>query len=372
MRRGITLEDVRGLLEILSADPAVLAAQGGAGRALAAKGTNYVAATSLKPTEGDPSVGSLDRKQVVVVYNKAVGAARALMQKVAMGHVPQAVEVRHVVEGLTEAVLKEKYTILGLTRLKSYDEYLFNHSVNVGILSVALGHALGLDPEVLREVGFGAFLHDIGKVNWPEALYRKPRQLNASEWELVRRHPTDGLKILERMGASQIAKSITLEHHVRVDRDRRGYPVLPGSGEPSFFGRLAAVADGYDAMTSHRAYRQAMEPTRAVALISSLAGTVYDPKLTDAFVKMLGIYPVGTLVRLTTRELAVVLRPQEEPARPVVRLVATADGTPLEDGPEINLMEKHPRTNDYVRGILLAVDPSAKNIDVGRFLKPAA
>src|SRR5574341_1123006 len=101
------------------------------------------------------------------------------------------------------------------------------------------------------------------------------------------------------------------------------------------------------------------------------AGTVYDPKLTEAFVRMLGIYPVGTLVRLTTRELAVVLRPQDEPTRPVVRLVAAADGTLLEDGAEISLMEKHPQTNDYVRSILLAVDPSAKNIDVGRFLKPA-
>jgi len=130
------------------------------------------------------------------------------------------------------------------------------------------------------------------------------------------------------------------------------------------------VADGYDAMTSHRAYRQAMEPTRAVALITSLAATVYDPKLTDAFVKMLGIYPVGTLVRLSTRELAVVLRPQEEPSRPVVRLVASADGTLLEEGAEVTLMEKNPLTKDYTRSILLAVDPSAKNIDVGRFLKP--
>ncbi len=371
LMRGITVDDVRQLLEVLSLEPGTLAAQGGAAQALTNKGARHIQATSLKPSEADASIGSLDRKQVVVVYNKAVGAAKALMQKVAMGHVPQAVEVRQVVEGLTEAVLKEKYTILGLTRLKSYDEYLFHHSVNVGILCVALGHALGLDTEVLREVGFGAFLHDIGKVNWPESLYRKPRQLSDAEWELVRRHPMDGFKILERMGASQIAKAITLEHHARVDKDPRGYPALPGNGEPSFFGRLAAIADGYDAMTSHRAYRQAMEPSRAVGLMSELAGTVYDPKLMEAFVRMVGNFPVGTLVRLNTRELAVVLRPQEEPTRPLVRLVASADGVLLEDGPEIDLMEKNPVTRDYARSIVLAVDPSSKNIDVGRFLAPA-
>ncbi len=370
LMRGITVEDVRVLLEVLSMDPAAMAAQGGAGPVLASKGARHLTATSLRPAEGDPSIGSLDRKQVVVVYNKAVGAARSLMQKVVMGQVPQAVEVRQVVEGLTEAVLKEKYTILGLTRLKSYDEYLFNHSVNVGILCVALGHSLGLDTEVLREVGFGAFLHDIGKVNWPESLYRKPRKLSPAEWELVRRHPTDGHKILERMGASHIAKSVTLEHHVRVDKGPQGYPMLPGNGEPSFFGRLAAISDGYDAMTSHRAYRQAMEPSQALTLMTSLTGSVYDPKLMEAFVKLVGIYPVGSLVRLNTRELAVVLRPQEEPTRPLVRLVAGADGALVENGAEIDLMEKNPLTNDYTRSILLAVDPTTKNIDVGRFLTP--
>ena len=265
--RGASLDDVRALLEVLAMDPAALAEQGGASRCLAAKGARHLMATALKPSAEDATKGDLDRRQIVLVYNKAVGAARALMRTVRMGEVPQAMEVRHVIEGLTDAVFKDKHAILGLTLLKSYDEYLFNHSVNVGILALALGHSLGLDQEVLREVGFGAFLHDIGKVSWPESLYRKPRELSPAEWELVRRHPTDGFKLLEQMNGSDIAKKIVLEHHVRFDRGAGSYPVLPAGKEASFFGRLACVADGYDAMTTHRPYKRAMEPSRAVAEI---------------------------------------------------------------------------------------------------------
>jgi putative nucleotidyltransferase with HDIG domain len=363
------VEEVRSLLEILAMDAEALAAQGGALRALAAKGVRHVMATAIKPAQEDAAPGTLDRRQVVVVYNKAVGAARALMQKVAMGQLPQAAEVRQVVESFTEAVFRDKYAVLALTMLKSYDEYLFYHSVNVGILAVALGHTLRLEEEVLHEVGFGAFLHDIGKVNWPESLYRKPRDLSPAEWELVRRHPQEGVKIVERMGGSPTAKSVVLEHHVRFDRSPAGYPPLPLGKEATLFGRLGAVADGYDAMTANRPYQQAVEPTRALAYIQSASGSMYDPKMVETFVKMMGRYPVGTLVRLSTRELAMVVAPQEDPSRPLVRLVADVDGTLFEDGEQIDLMEKNPVTKDYVRSILLAVDPSTKNIDIAKFIR---
>lgn len=366
--RGVNMEDVQALMEVLGMDPAALAEQGGASRHLMVKGARHLVTTSLKPSEEDPTKGGLDRRQVVVVYNDAVGAARAIMKEVRMGQFPQAVEVRQMVEGLTDAVLKHKYAILGLTMLKSYDEYLFNHSVNVGILAVALGHSLGLDQEMLREVGFGAFLHDIGKVSWPESLYRKPRDLSPAEWEMVRRHPVEGAKIVERMNGSPIAKSIVLEHHVRFDRGEKGYPTLPEGKEASFFGRLGCVADTYDAMTTHRPYQQAFEPSRAVAWLQSNSGKVFDPKLVEGFVQMVGIYPVGTLVRLNTRELAVVLQPQEEPSRPLVRLVTDANGALLERGGEANLMEKNPATKDYGRSIVTPVDPSTKNIDVAKIL----
>lgn len=367
--RGIAVEEVRALLDVLAMDAEALARQGGAGRVLATKGVLHLLATSMKPAEEDATPGSLDRRQVVVVYNKAVGAARALMQKVAMGQPPQAAEVRQVVEGFTEAVFRDKYAVLALTMLKSYDEYLFFHSVNVGILAVALGHSLGLEEEVLREVGFGAFLHDIGKVNWPESLYRKPRDLSPEEWELVRRHPQEGVKIIERMGASPTAKSVVLEHHVRFDRSPLGYPVLPMGKEASLFGRLGALADGYDAMTTNRPYQQALEPSRAMTYVQSASGSVYDPEMVGAFLKMMGRYPVGTLVRLNTRELALVIQPLDDPSRPLVRLVADADGTLYEDGDQIDLMDKNPITKDYPRSILLAVDPSTKNIDIAKYIR---
>jgi hypothetical protein len=107
------------------------------------------------------------------------------------------------------------------------------------------------------------------------------------------------------------------------------------------------VADGYDAMTANRPYQQALEPSKALTYIQSASGAVYDPKIVEAFVRMMGRYPVSTLVRLSTRELAVVVQPQEDPGRPLVRLVADADGTLYEDGEQIDLLEKDPITTAW-------------------------
>ncbi|MEK7204513.1 MAG: HD-GYP domain-containing protein, partial [candidate division NC10 bacterium] len=240
-------------------------------------------------------------------YRQAVGSAKRILTEARMGKFPSLAEAQTAVAGLVDGVLQDQNVMVALTMIKSYDEYLFNHSVNVCVLCIALGQALGLDSETIKEVGLGALLHDIGKVHWPESLYQKPRGLSDEEWALVQRHPLDGTEIVEKMGGvSATAREVILEHHLRYDR--KGYPVVDPEKEPGFFGMLAQIADAYDAITTARVYQNAFEPSKAVARLQSLSGTVFDPKLLEVFVRLVGIYPVGSLVRLNSGELALVVK----------------------------------------------------------------
>ncbi|HZX60827.1 MAG TPA: HD domain-containing phosphohydrolase, partial [Candidatus Methylomirabilis sp.] len=139
-------------------------------------------------------------------------------------------------------ILKGKHSLMALTMIKSYDEYLFNHSVNVGILTMALGETMGLDVAALKELGLGALLHDVGKINIPETIIRAPRKLTDEEWEIIKRHPVDGVKILEQMGVqSEIALRVTKEHH--IDFDGRGYPRLGPDEQAHPYSMIVHVAD---------------------------------------------------------------------------------------------------------------------------------
>ena len=193
---------------------------------------------------------------------------------------------------------------MGLTMIKSYDEYLFNHSVNVGILATTLGETLGLDRSSLRELGLGALLHDLGKIHIPDSITNAARKLTDEEWEVIKRHPVDGVKMLEQMGvSSEIALRVVKEHHVRFDRT--GYPTLAPDEEVHPCSMMVTIADVYDALTTARPYRGAFHPTQAIEEIKTLSGSTFDPEMLKTFIDMLGMYPPGTPVHLTTREIAV-------------------------------------------------------------------
>ncbi|MGH7362108.1 MAG: HD-GYP domain-containing protein, partial [Candidatus Methylomirabilales bacterium] len=156
-------------------------------------------------------------------------------------------------------------------------------------------------------------------------------------------------------------------HHMR--HDRSGYPPPAPDYQIHPFGMIVGTCDVYDAITTARPYQNAMEPTRAIARMKEIAGTVLDQALLERFIEMLGIYPAGTVVRLDTGELALVLRPnREDSARPVVRILRDPAGNDIREKVEANLLEKDPATGAYRRSILVAVDPASKGIDVSQWL----
>ncbi len=325
-----------------------------------------VAPESASPKEGRETRGILGR--CLNVYRQAVGSAKQILTEARMGKIPSLAEAQAAVSGLVDGVLQDQNVMLALTMIKSYDEYLFNHSVNVCVLCIAQGQSLGLDSQTIKEVGLGALLHDIGKVHWPEALYQKPRGLSDEEWALVQRHPLDGAEIVEKMGGvSPTAREVILEHHLRYDR--KGYPIVDPDKEPGFFGMIAQIADSYDAMTTARVYQNAREPSRAVEQLQSLSGTMYDPKLSEAFVRLVGIYPVGSLVRLNSGELALVVRANPtDPSRPFVRLLFDRSGRRLAEEQDVDLTQLVVETGHFRRTIIMSVDPASKNFDVAKYL----
>lgn len=302
------------------------------------------------------------------VYSRAIQTIRKVFQETRLGKVPSLAEVQRTVEDMVGGILKGKYSLLALTMIKSYDEYLFNHSVNVGILSMALGESSGLDATALRELGLGSLLHDLGKIHVPETITRAPRKLTEEEWEIMKRHPMDGMRLLEQMGVqSEIALRVVKEHH--INHDRTGYPTLAPGEEPHPYSMIVHIADTYDAMTTVRVYQGPADPSQAISRMKVLAGSAFEPQMLDRFVEMLGIYPPGTVVRLTTGEIAVVTRPGgEDTSRPWTQIVRDREGKSVE-GPEVNLMEWDSEAGDYARSIVIALDPTARGIDVPKVLQ---
>jgi HD-GYP domain-containing protein (c-di-GMP phosphodiesterase class II) len=379
-RRGCDQADVAQCVQVLAMQPEVFGRLGRVDEVLVQRGVQTIRFSHEVPTrsqegaadEASLNAGNLEWASLgrsLKVYRDAVGSAKRILAEARLGKIPSLVEAQATVAGLVDGVLQDQNLMLALTMIKGYDEYLFNHSVNVGVVCIALGQSLGLDGDTIKELGLGAFLHDIGKVHWPEALYHKPRGLSDQEWALVQRHPLDGVRIVEKMGdVSPTTMEIVLEHHVRYDR--KGYPVVDSEKEPGFFGMIGQIADTYDAITTTRVYQNAAEPSRAVARMQSLAGTVFDPKLVEVFVRMVGIYPVASLVRLSSGELALVVKANPaDSSRPIVRLLFDRAGHRLAEEREVDLTERDPGTGQFRRTIIMAVDSTTKNFDVAKYLE---
>lgn len=360
--KGCTEEELRHLMELLGLD--IKRAE--FYRELKKRHVSHILLVHLlqqEPRETRPVEEVGDRVGAGTIYSRALQTVRKVFQQARLGKVPSLSEVQRTVQEVLTGVLKAKHTLMALTMIKSYDEYLFNHSVNVGILAMALGESLGLDGPALPEVGLGALLHDLGKIMVPETITRAPRKLTEEEWEIMKRHPMDGMRMLEQMGVqSEIALRAVKEHHVRFDRT--GYPTLAPGEDVHPYTMVVTVPDVYDAITTIRPHRQDLHPSQAIAWMQAAAGSHFNPAILDSFIAMLGIYPPGTVVRLSTGEVGVVTRPRiENISRPCVRLVRDREGHAVE-GEEVDLMEWDPEAGDYSRSILVPVDPVLLKIDV--------
>ncbi len=305
------------------------------------------------------------------LYKKAVEVVKESMEQVRLGALPKTEAVMEIVEDMTDLVLEDKNAMLGLTMIKDYDNYLFTHSVNVSILALALADNMGIDKNGLRQIGIASLLHDIGKTGIGENIIKKPGKLSHDEWEKIKEHPILGYRIVERMDdMSEIPPRIVLEHHVKYDMT--GYPEFKKWDKPHPYTMIVTIADTYDALTTLRTYQKPRDPVHAIYLMKSMAGKTLDPNLLKVFINMLGLYPVGTLVRLDTNEIGIIIKVnKEDNTKPVLKIIIDKDGNRLKKPLRLDLSK--PLPEGVKRPTIVAnIDPISKNINVEEYFKGAS
>ena len=253
-----------------------------------------------------PAPMSQELQRAATLIDKSRGAVLSMFQDARMGRAVDLGSALPLVDEIAGSVMRNAGALIGLARLKTADNYTYMHSVAVCALMIALARQLQLDDAVTRELGLAGLLHDVGKMTLPAAILNKPGKLTADEFEIVKQHPVAGHALLQASGGiGAIALEVCLHHHEKFDGS--GYPHGLRGEQISLHARMGAICDVYDAVTSNRPYKAGWGPAESLRRMAEWSrGGHFDEKVFAAFVKCLGIYPVGTLVRLKSGRLAVV------------------------------------------------------------------
>ena len=240
------------------------------------------------------------------IHSKAKEAVTSMFSDVRMGKALEIEEATVLVDEINQSMERNPNALLSLARLKTANEYTYLHSVAVCMLMVALGRQMGLQGEQLRQAGVAGLLHDVGKMAVPNEVLEKPGKLTDEEFSIMRSHPRRGWEILKSCyQVQESALDVCLHHHERMDG--QGYPEKLSGDQLTLFARMGAVCDVYDAISSERCYKKAWSPSESIHKMASWKDGHFDEKVFHAFVKTIGIYPNGTLVKLKSGRLGVIL-----------------------------------------------------------------
>ena len=307
------------------------------------------------------------------IYFKSIHLAKEISESIRNQKMFNVRKAKRFMQNAVNAILQDETTLVGLATIKNYDEYTFNHSVNVAVYAIAIGRRLGIPKRHLSHLGMAGLFHDIGKVQIPKEIINKTEKLTSEEWAVIRSHPVVGAKTVMRMKEwGELSTRMingAFEHHLKYDLS--GYPKLARKIKPSLFGKIIALADVYDALVRPRVYnRFPYVSEKILGIMLERSGKDFDPALVKVFINMLGVYPLGTLVLLDTNEMGVVTKTHEDAElidRPQVCLVHYSDGE-YRKGKVVDLGETDELTGKYRRTIVKTSDPNEYNINVAEFL----
>ena len=327
------------------------------------------------PLESEEKVAEAERAREVAkrTYSHGVAVTKDLINSVRLGRTTSVAKVKRAVQAIVDQVLNNETGLVGLTTIRDYDEYTFTHSVNVCILSVAIGKKLGLTRLQLYDVGLAALLHDVGKARIPVDVLNKSTGLTEDEWNLMQTHPWLGVLTLFTMrGYGEIPyRQIVVAHEHHMKTDLTGYPKSIRPRQLGIFSRIVAVADGYDAATTRRSYQTVpIQPDQVLREMWENPRRGYDKTLVKAMINLIGVYPVGTCVILDTFEVAVVAQANPDQNllnRPLVRICIDVNGALVAPpGREENLAEQD-AGGVYLRSIVKVTNPDRYGIVVGDY-----
>jgi putative nucleotidyltransferase with HDIG domain len=233
-------------------------------------------------------------------------AVISMFEEARMGKTVDTGGAKKLVEEITDSVARNPGALISLARLKTADDYTYMHSVAVCAMMVSLAKQLGMDEPQTRLAGLAGLMHDLGKAAMPMEVLNKPGKLTDAEFAIIKSHPEEGYRmLLTGQNVDPVVLDVCLHHHEKVDGS--GYPKALRGEDITLFAKMGAVCDVYDAITSNRPYKAGWDPAESLRKMAEWSHGHFDAKVFQAFVKSLGIYPIGSLVRLSSGRLGVVV-----------------------------------------------------------------
>ena len=311
----------------------------------------------------------LDKRELAIsTYFKTTEILKDVYTNLHKGRPFDIRKVKHIIHTIVDFILDEDYTLLAMTQVKDYPLFLLNHPTNVCILSIAVGKELGLRKKQIADLGFCALLHDVGMVKLPKELLKKlGKRLSPEEQKMLSRHTVYGAQVLLQTGRITDvmirAVLVCFQHHVGDM-----YAKIVHRGNIDLYSKIVCIASAYNMLTTPQEGLPAMKPEVALNTLLEESGEFYDPLLIKVFINTIGKYPVGSMVKLNTGEVGIVLRPNPKFIdRPIVKIIADPQGNPVE-GLVVDLSEKIPGTNKYKRSIVELVDTTDVELEVTDYL----
>jgi HD-GYP domain-containing protein (c-di-GMP phosphodiesterase class II) len=331
--------------------------------------------SDVHPGTPAPSARELTtRQKAVLTYGYAVQSLQEIARKVSSNQTTGIKKALRMVHKLIDMVTEDRDVLFGLSTIRHYDDYTFTHSINVAILSMCLGHRIGLSKKSLEILTLSAVFHDLGKIDVPKSILNKPGKLTDQEFKEMKNHSLYSVRQILMLKTTQQKKAEMLlapfEHHLKYDLS--GYPQTPRSKPLSLFGRIIAIADVFDALTASRVYRPyAIIPDQALSIMQEGSGKDFDPLLLKVFINMIGVYPIGTLLKLDNGEIGLVAKytgERGEKQNLWVQLLEPTQQGRFVKGELLDLGSFDPGLKQYRIPITETLHPAAYNIQPADFL----
>ncbi|WP_316676287.1 HD-GYP domain-containing protein [uncultured Tolumonas sp.] len=310
----------------------------------------------MTPTEKKES-----RKQAQKLYAEAKILQTKLLDALKNGEVVDIAPLEAMADEMVDSIFKNPDAMIFLSRIREKDTYLMEHSLNVGMLLANFGRYLKLSRQTIKDLLVGGLLHDTGKVMVPDEILHKPGRLTPDEFVIMKKHVEYSVQFLDKAeGISSIMRTVAANHHERLDG--LGYPRGLKGLELCLISRISTIVDVFDALTADRCYKKGMQATQAFHILLQGAGTQFDETLVKQFIKCMGIYPIGSLVKLKTGKLALVIESNTEtPLQPVVKIIYSTTGQHYLD---VKIVDLARNTTEEIENV---VHPKAYGIDISQF-----
>lgn len=301
------------------------------------------------------------------IYERVHNQLKTSFKDIRIGRALRTSDIKSTVENITQSIIRNPDAMLLMTNMKTMDDYMISHSLNVCILSLIFSRFLGTNEKDMYGLGMGALLHDIGEVRLPKELINKPFELTAEEHATVQKHTEYGASILESNGGiPKDAIDIALHHHERVDRS--GYPDKLGGMEISMNAKIVGIVDAYDSLTSTTPYRTYISSTDALKSMYDWRGTLFDSVLVENFIQCLGIYPVGSTLELNNGDIGIVISASPE-NRLYPKMLLVKDGkNNFYDPPKIINLSQFKNNDENLYDIKKMIQPEQYGVDLKRYI----